>query len=252
MPTDLFNIPSRHFVKLAKAGAWDESKHPRDKGGKFDEVSGGTEGGTERRSGWGRAAAIGGAAALGAGALAVRASPLYRGVAMVGTRGGTAGRALAAATGARYPTTFEQTLDTMLTGSKMENRAIRGLGRVGQGIDRYRDLFHGLRATGSGRLAAMMGAASRGSTIKPSARNMALQALGKPVGAYRRIGDRQAALRLLGAKNPRLEAWAREAGVSSHTLRRTGVISRTHQQFNQPSDRTLRQMGWVLRRLRRT
>lgn len=60
MNDDLFELPSEALHKrLLKAGAYDESKHPRDEKGRW------SAGGVAR-------GALAGAAALGAGALAVR------------------------------------------------------------------------------------------------------------------------------------------------------------------------------------
>lgn len=78
MGADLFNIPSRHFAKLAKVGPWEESKHPRDQDGKFTSGGGGG-GGSKLRTA--ATIAAGTTAAAGLAALGLR------GAASLGVRG---------------------------------------------------------------------------------------------------------------------------------------------------------------------
>lgn len=91
MATDLFDIPSRHYIRLAKrhrfskAGNWDEGKHPRDNEGQFSESGGGSSGGGDKPSSgssgaFGRAVAAAGGVAAVAAVLAASGVPGVRNV----------------------------------------------------------------------------------------------------------------------------------------------------------------------------
>ena len=232
----LFDTPSRRFGKIAEARLivkgypeYDDNQ-ARGKGGKW------TAGGAA-------AAAAGvGAAALGAGALALRLSPLYRGTRALDAM--SIGPRLRA-WGVPYPSVFTQTLSNALVGNKLENRGLRALGNVAGLRNRQRDLYHGLRATGSSKPGALFGAlgARRGQDI-------GLRATGRVTGAIARTKDMAAGLGAMGSSRPRAEAVARQAGLTYAQMRRLGLGPAITPRSTAGQNRTLRRVGWAVRRIK--